>query len=205
MELVGKLTPRSLGWDRNALGTACKAVNPDTGKVLIGRIVGIVAGLRQTVDKETGDVHTGLKGSFRGLSSKNKVVALKDAEGNPIMANGVPQFEDTGEQIVVTSGVCYLPGGIQEMIEGALALAKEGDAKATVNFAIDLYGIPATNKAGYSFKADNIVSAQAADPLAMLLEQAETNSPTSALPAPTPVEPVQPETATAKASRSKTA
>lgn len=162
MLLVGKLTPKSLGWDRNALGSETAKVPADGGKVLIGRIVGIVAGLRQTVDNDTGNIHTGLKGNFRGISSK------KGEDGKPI---------------TVTSGVCYLPGGIQDMIEGALAAAQESDAKATVQFAIDLFGIPATNKAGYSFAADNIVAPTAADPLALLLEQAATNK-AEALPAP---------------------
>lgn len=161
MEIVGKLTPRSLGWDRNALGTECAKVPADGGKVLIGRIVGIVSGFKETINGDTGEVQRGLKGNFRGISSKT--------------------IED--EHITVTSGVCYLPGGIQEMIEGAFVAARETDAKATVNFAIDLFGIPATNKAGYSFKADNIVPATVTDPLAALLEQAEDNAPL--LPAPT--------------------
>lgn len=169
MELVGKLTPKSLGWDRNQLGTETAKVPADGGKVLIGRIVGIVAGLRQTINNDTGEVQNGLKGNFRGVSSK-------------VYPEGA---EQAGKPITVTSGVCYLPSGIQDMIEGALASAKEADAKATVNFAIDLYGIPATNKAGYSFKAENIVAPQTADPLAMLLEQAEAHKSGAAmLPAP---------------------
>lgn len=158
MELVGKLTPKALGWDRNKIGSEVAKVPADGGKVLLGRFAGIVAGLRQTVNNDTQEVQSGLKGNFRGISSIDKSE--------------------------VTSGVCYLPGGIQDMIEGALAAAKEADAKATVNFAIDLFAIPATNKAGYSFKADNIVAPNAADPLAMLLEQAEQNSKAAALPAP---------------------
>lgn len=166
MQLVGKLTPKSLGWDRAAIALATapfrddkgEVTNPN-GKVRLGRFVGIVAGLRQTVDADTGDIQTGLKGNFRGISTK-------EADGKPI---------------VVTSGVCYLPAGIQDMVEGALATAREADGKATVQFAIDLFGIAATNKAGYSFMADNIVAPATADPLALLLEQAAGNS---ALPAP---------------------
>lgn len=181
MELVGKLTPRSLGWDRNALGAETAKLPMDGGKLLIGRIVGIVAGFRETVDGETGDVSRGLKGNFRGISSKLSQVAKVNAKGEPVLKDGKPVMED-GEPITVTSGVCYLPGGIQDMIEGAYLAAREADAKATVSFAIDLFGIPATNKAGYSFKADNIVAPSAADPLALLLEQAEANQ--AALPAP---------------------
>jgi hypothetical protein len=150
MELVGKLSPKAIGWDRNRIGTEVAKVPADGGKVLLGRIVGMISGLKQTVNNETGDIQTGLKGNFRGISSVDGLAA-------------------------VTSGVCYLPGGIQEMLEGALASAKENDAKATVTFAIDLFAIPATNKAGYSFKAS--------DPLAMLLEQANAVKPPVGLPA----------------------
>lgn len=147
MELVGKLSPKAMGWDRNAIGTATAKVPADGGSVLLGRIVGMVSGLKQTVNGETGDIQNGLKGNFRGISS---------IEG----------------KAPVTSGVCYLPGGIQEMLEGTLAEAKSNDARAVVNFAIDLFAIPATNKAGYSFKAENLVEAGASDPLQMLLESA---------------------------------
>jgi hypothetical protein len=149
MELVGKLSPKAMGWDRNAIGTETAKVPADGGSVLLGRVVGIVSGLKQTVNGETGDIQSGLKGNFRGISS---------------LPNKAP----------VTSGVCYLPGGIQEMIEGALADAKASDPRAVINFAIDLYAIPATNKAGYSFKAENIVESGASDPLEMLLSQANS-------------------------------
>lgn len=188
MEIVGKLTPRSLGWDRNKLGDATSKVPSDGGKVLLGRIVGIVSGLKQTVNNDTGEVQNGLKGNFRGVSSRKLQVAEVNRKGEPVMKDGAPSFVDGPDPIIVTSGVCYLPGGIQEMIEGALAKAKEIDAKATVEFAIDLYGIPATNKAGYSFKADNIVEANITDPLAALLAAAERNT-APALAAPAAVDP----------------
>jgi len=153
--LSGKLTAKTLGWDRNAIGMATSAVPAVGGRVLLGRIVGIVAGLKQIVNADTGEISNGLKGQFRGVSSK------KDADGN---------------EISVTAGVCYLPGGIQDMIEGALSAAQDtangGNSRATVQFGIDLYAIPATNKAGYSFDADSLVSATEADPLAMLLDMA---------------------------------
>lgn len=172
MELVGKLSPKAMGWDRNKIGTEVAKVPADGGSVNLGRIVGVVSGLKQTVNGETGDIQTGLKGNFRGISS---------LEGKP----------------AVTSGVCYLPGGIQEMLEGALASAKENDPRATVSFAIDLFAIPATNKAGYSFKADNIVEAGATDPLQSLLDQAAANKPL-ALAAAEPAPEAAPEKATEK-------
>jgi hypothetical protein len=178
MQLTGKLTPKALGWDRFAIGGAVKDT---TQRVKLGTIVGIVSGLRQTVNNETGDIQTGLKGNFRGVSTLNLFEIEKDAEGNDKMKDGKPVMLDTGKVISVTSGVCYLPGGIQDMIEGALAAAKEKDAKATVSFGIDLYAVKDTNKAGYTFNADTKVETAERDPLDLLLEQA---SGAVALPAP---------------------
>jgi hypothetical protein len=169
-ELVGKLTAKSIGWNRAALGAATEH---NTQPIKIGTIVGIVNGLKQTVNDETGDVQTGLKGNFRGLSTKNEQVDTGKTD-----ANKAPIFTDKLDAdgkpvpIVVTSGVCYLPGGIQEMIEGAYAQAREKDAKATVQFAIDLYTVKDTNKAGYTFRATTLVEAKSADPLDMLMSQA---------------------------------
>lgn len=185
MELVGKLTAKTLGWARPALQTATEH---NTQPVKLGTIVGIVSGLKQNVNEETGDITSGLKGNFRGVSTKN---VMKDT-GNKD-ANGAPVFEDTGEPIRVTSGVCYLPGGIQEMLEGALAKAKEKDAKATISFGIDLYTVKDTNKAGYTFKAITRVETTESDPLDLLLEQA-TTAAAAALPAPDAVAPAAGET-----------
>lgn len=177
-QLVGKLTAKALGWDRFAIGGATQDT---TAPQKMGRIVGIVSGLRQTVNNETGDIQSGLKGNFRGVSTKTLMVPEKDKDGNDKMKDGKPVMKDTGEAITVTSGVCYLPGGIQDMIEGALASAKEKDAKATVSFAIDLFALKDTNKAGYTFKAETLVEAGERDPLDLLLEQASGNNQ---LPAP---------------------
>lgn len=154
--LSGKLTAKTLGWDRVKIGAAVQKVPADGGRVLLGRFAGIVSGLKQTVNADTGEVQNGLKGQFRGLSALNE-------KGDTV---------ELGKGASVTAGVCYLPGGIQEMIEGTLAAAQEDDPRATVQFAIDLYAIPATNKAGYSFDADTRIEAEESDPLDNLLAQA---------------------------------
>lgn len=156
--LSGKLTAKSLGWDRNRIGTEVAKVPADGGRVKLGTFVGIVSGLRQTVNNDTGEVQNGLKGQFRGISTLGEDTGKEIGDKNPARA--------------VTAGVCYLPGGIQEMIEGALSQAKENDVKANVQFGLDLYAIPATNKAGYSFDADSLVEATEADPLDALLTAA---------------------------------
>lgn len=176
-QIVGKLTAKSLGWDRFKIGAATQDTTVPQN---MGRIVGIVSSLRQTVNNETGDIQTGLKGNFRGISTLNLFVPEKDKDGNDKMKDGKPVMKDTGEKIVVTSGVCYLPAGLQDMIEGQLAQAKESDPKATVSFAIDLFCIKDTNKAGYTFRADTLLQAEQRDPLDQLIDLASQ----PALPAP---------------------
>ena len=184
--ISGKLTGKALGWDRNAVGVAVAKVPADGGRVFIGRIAGTVSGLHQTVNDETGEVQTGLKGSFRGISSKFEPMdsGNKDANGAAIMV-------DSDKRVIVTAGRCYLPGGLQEMVEAAYAAATQGDgnAKNTVDFALDLYAIPATNKAGYSYDGDTVMEASATDPLDTLFSIAASTKPmpgmaTTALPAP---------------------
>jgi hypothetical protein len=170
MQLVGKLTAKSLGWDRNAIGSATADT---TVPRKLATIVGIVSGLRQTINQETGDVQSGLKGNFRGISTLNEKVIVKNDDGSDKTVDGKPVYEDTGNPISITSGVCYLPGGIQDMIEGALAKAKEGDPKATVSFGIDLYALKDTNKAGYTFRAETKVDTSQRDPLDILMDQAK--------------------------------
>ena len=155
--ISGKLTAKSLGWDRNAIGVAVAKVPADGGRVFVGRIAGEVTGLHQTMNDETGEVQTGLKGNFRGISS----LFEKDDKG-----------VETANRITMTAGRCYLPGGIQDMIEGAYASAIKDDEKATVMFTVDLYAIPATNKAGYGYDADTVTAASTVDPLDALLESA---------------------------------
>lgn len=164
--ISGKLTARTLGWDRTEIGSRTKNL-PDNGRVNLGRVVGIVSGIHEQINDETGEVQTGLKGQFRGVSTLNvmKDTGKKDKDGAPIMA-------DTGKPIEVTAGRCYLPSGLQDMIEGTYRSAVENDPKATVSFAIDLYAMKATNKAGYTFDGETLVEAEADDPLDGLMKLA---------------------------------
>lgn len=166
MELVGKLSPKALGWDRIAIATAVGKVAADGSQpVLLGRFVGVVTGLKPIENEKTGDVSYGLKGSFKAVSS------VADA-------NGVLKE--------VRSGVCYLPGGIQDIVEAAWLAASEKDEKkrASIQFAMDIYAIPAANAAGYTFKADNIVDAQAGDATDAIMVAAQGVKPMPGLPAP---------------------
>lgn len=166
MKLVQKLSSKAMGWNRNAIGTAVTKVPPANGRVLLGRIACLVSGIKTSVNPQTGEIMTGLKGNFRGVPTK------PGTDEKTVYTLG-------GEE--VTSGVCYLPSGIQSMIEGALADAQEKDKSATVRVVLDLYAIPASNAAGYSFDADTIEEPTTDDPLSALLKEAEGNK---ALPAP---------------------
>lgn len=148
MDIVQKLTVKSMGWDRGEILTAVKKTKADgTEKTLIGRFGGIVTSLRQSVDAETGDIRSGLKGEFRGISSKGAVL---------------------------TSAICYLPGGLQALAESSLEKAQSVNERATVEFMMDVFAIPDTNKAGYTFTGETIVEANSVDHLSKMFEEANS-------------------------------
>lgn len=158
--LSGKLTAKTLGWGREEIGPAVKRI-PQTERLFIGRFAGIVSGVKEIVNDDTGEVQTGLKGQFRGVSTMgdNGEVVGVDEAGNP-----------TGK--TVTAGVCYLPSGLQDIVEGAYRQAIENEPRATVKFVLDLYAMASGGQSGYTYDADTKVDAQEADPLDILLEQA---------------------------------
>jgi len=159
MRLEQKLTVATLGWKRRNIEEAVEKIT-DTDRVHLARIAGVAVGLKAAKDVNE-DIIYGLKGNFRGQSML------------------------TGE--MVSSGVCFLPAGIQGMLESELADARKEDPNATVRFAVDIFAIRAKNKAGYSFNADNILPSETADPVSELLTQAQSEIPLT-LPSPT-VEP----------------
>ncbi len=109
-----------------------------------------------------------IKGIARGI---------KVANGN----DGTPVFGMTGQFIglniatgeVFDSGVIYLPAGINEMFLTPLEAALAEDAKASVRFALDLFAVPSTNKAGYSFEAASLIEASTIDPFAEMSAEAD--------------------------------
>lgn len=160
--LSGKLTAKTLGWGREEIGPAVKKI-PQTERVFIGRFAGIVSGIKEIVNDDTGEIQTGLKGQFRGLSTiadDGEIVGADEA-GNPLGR-------------VVTAGVCYLPSGLQDVVEGAYRQAVEHEPRATISFVMDLYAMFSGGQAGYTYDAETKVDAQKADPLAILLESIPT-------------------------------
>lgn len=156
--IAQKLSPRALGWDRGSIEVA-RADLKASERLPLGRIAGTISKLKTMVNQTNGDVQVGLIGNFRGMSSKV----------------GVDE---------VSSGTCYLPSGIQAMLEGALAEAKATNDKATVSFVMDIYAISAKNAAGYSFEAEPIVEAQLDDPIGRMLADAGKATPFAKLTAP---------------------
>jgi hypothetical protein len=106
------------------------------------RISGIARGIKPAVGTN-GETVYGLTGNFRGTNIQ------------------------TGE--VFYSGVCYLPGGVHEMILDPLddLLANESTKSgAALNFAFDIFARPSDNAAGYEYTAVNLAPASRADPFA---------------------------------------
>lgn len=116
--------------------------------VPMGRIIGVARGIKEAIGND-GDTVYGLTGNFKGTNIK------------------------TG--VEYTSGVCYLPGGIQEMVLDPLdAMLAEPDAKgSSLNFAFDIFATPADNKAGYSYTAVNLAPATRTDPFAEVMAAIE--------------------------------
>lgn len=126
-------------------------------KVPLVRIMGVARNIKAAVGND-GDPVFGLTGQFEGVDIA------------------------TGE--VAQSGVLYLPSGIQELIQEPLEAAiAEGDKTAAVTFALDIFAVSATNKAGYSFEADNLASPEREDPFAALRAEIKDKS-LPKLPAP---------------------
>lgn len=76
----------------------------------------------------------------------------------------VGKFEATNNETseIFTSGVCYLPGGMHEMVTATL----QKDPKAVVQFAIEIIATPSNNPRGYSWLGKDIAVLDKIDPLA---------------------------------------
>ena len=122
------------------LGCQPAQAKVDQNTVAMARIIGVARGIKTAVG-QNGDTVYGLTGNFKGTCIKS------------------------GKEYI--SGVCYLPGGVHELILDPLdAMIADGDKAAAVNFAFDIFAVPAANPAGYSFTAVNLAPASRADPFA---------------------------------------
>jgi hypothetical protein len=131
-------------------------------KVPMCRIWGKASNIKTAVG-QNGDPVFGLAGSFMALN-----------------------YQDQKE---FQSGVCYLPGGIQELIQEPLeALLNSGERGGAVEFALDVFAIPATNKAGYSFAAETLTEISADDPMVKMKKALEAKALPTFPKIPTPEE-----------------
>jgi hypothetical protein len=156
-EVLQKITAKDMGFDRITIGGALRPMG-DNAELFLYRVFGLVDGLKP-VEGKNGDVDFGLKGQFEALR-----------------ADGVK----------AVSGVAFLPGGIQAMIQSAYESASETDKRATVTFAVDIYAVKSSNAAGYTFKGKEVGvqgSPTKVDPFADIREAAAQ----IALPAPVAV------------------
>jgi hypothetical protein len=155
---VSKLSVKALGCDpRLAKGS---------NRQVLCRIYGKAQGLKHGEDKQRGDVWTALQGTFEGVN-------VQDGS------------EDYGKTL--RSGKLFLPGGIQDVIEGAVKdIAKSASAEtASVVFAVELSSVKAANPIGYSYEARNLVPRTTQDEMATLRQMVEDKAgKLKALPAP---------------------
>lgn len=175
MEVLGKLSIATMNCKPKR---AHKDV--DNIKTPLARIMGTASGLKSAVDQR-GEPVFGLTGSFLGINIAEGLQAGQDGKD-----------ADFGQY---RSGVLYLPGGIQELIQAPLEKALNDPDKAVANsaaieFAMDLFAIPANNPAGYSFVATLLGEAAQADPFANI-RQRVGDAKLPALPSPAEVKKAQ--------------
>lgn len=123
----------------------------------IAIVFGQATGIKEVVDKARGDVYQALSGTF---AAKNEI---------------------SGEEF--QSGLLYLPAGIHAMVESAVKTL-DGETKS-VNFALGINVVTASNPAGYSYEAVNLIPAMVVDPLDEMRKAIEASAPAKALPAET--------------------
>lgn len=172
MEVLGKLSIATMNCKPKR---ASKDV--DNIKTPLARIMGTASGLKAAVDQR-GEPVFGLTGSFLGVNI-----------GQSLEAGKGDKAADFGQY---RSGVLYLPGGIQELIQAPLEKALNDPDKAVANsasieFAMDLFSVPANNPAGYSFVASLLGDAAQADPFASIRAKVG-DAKLPALPSPAEIE-----------------
>ncbi len=146
--ILPKMSIKTLGGNPNL---AAKGENEPAKRVLMCRVFGEARGIKAATGNN-GDPVFGLTGQFTGINA---------ADGKEYQ-----------------SGVLYLPSGVQELIQDTLEKEiNDGNAKAVVEFALDLFAVSATNKAGYSFAAESPIPPTKSDAQARLAAAFKTPMP----------------------------
>lgn len=137
------------------LGCVAARAKAEKKRVHLCRIMGIITGTKFKTD-QAGEPITAVIGTFEG------------------------QNIETGN--VAQSSVLYLPSGIQEVLESASDARK--DTSAGLPFAVDVFSLPSSNKAGYTYDAEFIQKpAGAVDPLEALRAAVAEEKPVEAVKA----------------------
>lgn len=146
-------------------------------------IGGICTGLKVGESRDGSSVWTALVGTFEGWFYES---------GN---VNGTYK--------TYRSGKLFLPGGIQETVEAAIAQLpkdKDGDPVGSVTFKMRISAVKANNPIGYSYEALNLLPVEAGDELTKLMQANEvpalppTQQPQALIPPPpAPGKVVEPE------------
>lgn len=134
ISIVPKITVATMGCNPSQ-------AKADDKKVLVARVAGKASGLKHTVGKD-GDPTTGVTGEFFGVNAQKGT-----------------QFQ---------SGVLYLPSGIIELLIDAVVGEGELDANDKpifnrIEFAFEIFAVPAKNPIGYSYQAKTLMEAKASE------------------------------------------
>ena len=124
------------------------------GKVFIATFVGLANGIKTVTNPQYPDVEfVALTGTFLATNRQ------------------------TGDRF--RSGILYLPTGFHEGILEALSSALDRANKDSpydqqlTQFALDVYAVPSSNPAGYSYEAKSLVAPDKKEPIRMLDQLAD--------------------------------
>lgn len=138
--MVSKLKPKSLGNPKVAAGFT-EVEMGEKRTHWLGVIIGRAAGVKEKKmpDDDTATYQV-LEGFFEGIPTDTTMPRLR-------------------------SGLCFLPGGVHELICEQVASSENG---AVVEFGLKIGTQRAGNKAGYEYVTERIGEVKEADPLAEL-------------------------------------
>jgi len=168
-QFLKKMNLKSMGCDPSA----ARRLPNDNDKMEIAVIGGIATGTKSGENRSgNSDFWTALQGTFEG-------VVLQTGEGIP-----------TGT--VYTSGLCFLPGGFQDLIEGQLA---GSDGAMQVQFALKIYAQRSdkgSGAIGYRYLAEALQKPSAHDAMAPIRALMGEHTHVYLGPPPAPEQPVPP-------------
>lgn len=141
--LVSKLRPKSLGNPKVAAGFSDAEMGEQKIHPL-GIIMGRCGSVKKGTDpKDDSNVYFALLGAFEGVPADPALPIIK-------------------------SGVCYLPGGVHEMIVESVQGLAETERGGVIEFAMKLGTKRDTNQAGYSYVVERVGELTEVDPLAQM-------------------------------------